>query len=43
MSIEEICEFCRWDKIKVRHLLYRGISDLREKMNRHSGDESRIG
>jgi DNA-directed RNA polymerase specialized sigma24 family protein len=41
MSIEEICEFCRWDKIKVRHLLYRGISDLRQKINHHSGDESR--
>lgn len=40
MSVEEICEFCRWDKIKVRHLLYRGISDLRQKINRYSGDES---
>ena len=32
MSIEEICEFFDWDKTKVRHLLYRGIDDLKEKM-----------
>jgi RNA polymerase sigma-70 factor (ECF subfamily) len=33
MSVEEICEFCCWDKVKVRHLLYRGISDLRQKIS----------
>ncbi len=43
MSIEEISEFCRWDRIKVRHLLYRGIGDLREKMGRPSGDGTPIG
>jgi RNA polymerase sigma-70 factor (ECF subfamily) len=43
MSIEEISEFCRWDRIKVRHLLYRGIGDLREKMGRPSGDGTSIG
>ncbi|MFC2165831.1 RNA polymerase sigma factor, partial [Acidobacteriota bacterium] len=32
MSIEEICEFFDWDKTRVRHLLYRGIDDLKEKM-----------
>ncbi|MBN1222733.1 MAG: sigma-70 family RNA polymerase sigma factor [Candidatus Aminicenantes bacterium] len=32
MSVEEICEFFDWDKTKVRHLLYRGIEDMREKM-----------
>lgn len=32
MSIEEICEFFNWDKIKVRHLLYRGINDIKEKI-----------
>ncbi len=35
MSIEEICEFFDWDKTKVRHLLYRGIDDLKEKMKLH--------
>ena len=32
MSVEEICEFFDWDKTKVRHLLYRGIDDLKDKM-----------
>ncbi len=35
MSIEEICEFFDWNKTKVRHLLYRGIDDLKEKMKSH--------
>ncbi len=35
MSIEEICEFFDWDKTKVRHLLYRGIDDMKEKMKLH--------
>jgi DNA-directed RNA polymerase specialized sigma24 family protein len=43
MSIEEIGELCRWDKVKVRHLLYRGIGDLREKMNLPAGEESPAG
>ena len=43
MSIEEIGELCRWDKVKVRHLLYRGIGDLREKMNLPAGEESPTG
>ncbi|MEW5901002.1 MAG: RNA polymerase sigma factor [Acidobacteriota bacterium] len=30
-SIEEIGEYFDWDKTKVRHLLYRGIADLRGK------------
>lgn len=32
MSVEEICEFFNWDKTKVRHLLYRGIDDLKERI-----------
>lgn len=32
MSIEEICEIFNWDKTKVRHLLYRGIDDIKEKI-----------
>jgi len=32
MSIEEICELFNWDKTKVRHLLYRGINDIKEKI-----------
>lgn len=28
-SVEEICEFLHWDKTKVRHLLYRGIEQLK--------------
>lgn len=32
MSIEEICEFLAWDKTKVRHLLYRGINEIKEKI-----------
>ena len=30
MSIDDISHFLSWDKTKVRHLLYRGIDDLRE-------------
>lgn len=33
MSVEEICEFFKWDKTKVRHLLYRGINNIKEKIN----------
>lgn len=29
LSIDEICEFSGWDRTRVRHLLYRGIDDLR--------------
>lgn len=32
MSVEEICEFLKWDKTKIRHLLYRGIGDIKEKI-----------
>jgi DNA-directed RNA polymerase specialized sigma24 family protein len=32
MSPDEISEFFNWDKTKVRHLLYRGIDDIKEKM-----------
>ena len=35
MSVEEICEIFDWDKTKVRHLLYRGIDDLKDKMRSH--------
>jgi len=42
MSIEEICEFFDWDKTKVRHLLYRGIDDLKEKMKSHQQNNTPI-
>jgi RNA polymerase sigma factor (sigma-70 family) len=29
MTVDEICSFCNWDRVKVRHFLYRGIEDLR--------------
>jgi len=29
-SIDEICEFFGWDRTRVRHLLYRGIDDIRQ-------------
>ncbi len=32
MSVDEICAFFGWDKVKVRHFLYRGIDDLRRKI-----------
>ncbi len=32
MTIDEICELFSWDKTKVRHLLYRGIDDLKQKL-----------
>ena len=32
MTIEEICELFHWDKVKVRHLLYRGIDDLKKRV-----------
>ncbi len=31
MSVDEICAFYGWDRVKVRHFLYRGIEDLRVK------------
>lgn len=31
MSVEEICRFFNWDKTKVRHLLYRGINEIKRK------------
>ncbi len=30
-SVEEICAATGWDKVRVRHLLYRGIEDLRAR------------
>jgi len=32
MSIEEISQLFDWDKAKVRHLLYRGIDAIKEKI-----------
>jgi len=32
MSVEDISNSLSWDKTKVRHLLYRGIDDLRQKI-----------
>lgn len=32
LTVEEISEFFDWDKTKVRHLLYRGINDIKEKI-----------
>jgi RNA polymerase sigma factor (sigma-70 family) len=29
-SVDEIGEYFGWDNVKVRHLLYRGIDDLRD-------------
>lgn len=29
-SVDDICEFFGWDRTRVRHLLYRGIDDLRQ-------------
>ena len=31
MSIDEICATSGWDRTRVRHLLYRGIDELRAK------------
>lgn len=38
MSVDEICAFFEWDRVKVRHFLYRGIEDLKAKF---SGDALR--
>jgi RNA polymerase sigma factor (sigma-70 family) len=32
MSVDEISDRIRWDKTKVRHLLYRGIDEIRTKI-----------
>ena len=32
MSIEEISQLFDWDKEKVRHVLYRGIDAIKEKI-----------
>lgn len=29
LSVDEICECFNWDRTRVRHLLYRGIDDLK--------------
>ncbi len=36
-SIDEICEFFGWDPVKVRHLLYRGIDDLKKLIRAEDG------
>ena len=35
MSIEEMADFLNWSNNRVRHLLYRGLKDLRVKLNEH--------
>lgn len=32
MSLDEMAEFLNWSRNKVRHLLYRGLNDLKEKL-----------
>lgn len=32
MDVEEISEFFKWDKTKVRHFLYRGIDEIKKKL-----------
>jgi RNA polymerase sigma-70 factor (ECF subfamily) len=36
-SIDEICEFFGWDQVKVRHLLYRGIDELKKLLLEEDG------
>ena len=38
MTIEEIAAFYNWTKDKTRNLLYRGLSDLREKLKQSGID-----
>lgn len=33
MTIDEISDFLNWSRNRVRHLLYRGLKDLRGKLN----------
>lgn len=40
MSLEEIAIFLGWNSNQVRHLLYRGIQELKEKMNMHGNQRS---
>ncbi len=35
MSIEEMADFLNWSKNRVRHLFYRGLKDLREKLKEY--------
>ncbi len=49
MSVEDISYSLSWDKTKVRHLLYRGIDDLRERIgpvrrneNERAGTSGRV-
>ena len=39
MGIEEMAEFLAWSQNKVRHLLYRGLTDLKK----HFGEEAANG
>lgn len=34
LPVKKICDFLGWNKDKVRHLLYRGIDDLKKNMER---------
>lgn len=38
MSIDEICEICGWNRTRVRHLLYRGIDQMRRIVPSFSGN-----
>jgi RNA polymerase sigma-70 factor (ECF subfamily) len=43
MSVEEICKLFNWDKTRVKHLLYRGIKDLKDKIkNDGSGTQDEL-
>ncbi|MCP2520879.1 RNA polymerase sigma factor, partial [SCandidatus Aminicenantes bacterium Aminicenantia_JdfR_composite] len=35
MSFEEMAEFLKWSENKVRHLYYRGLKDLKEKLKEY--------
>lgn len=43
MSVDEIGAFFGWDKVKVRHFLYRGIDDLRRKIMEDTEAEDQGG
>jgi DNA-directed RNA polymerase specialized sigma24 family protein len=34
MNIKEIADFLGWSKSKVNHLYYRGLEDLRKRINK---------
>ncbi len=41
LSVDEISAFFGWDRIKVRHFLYRGIDDLRAKFAEGDRDDGK--